>query len=82
MTPLGEIKRHNNVYTRNGSVPTFSNAYCYRWVMCYDKASGDALVIEVGDWKNNSRPRILPYKVKSIAGVKLTDAHDMDALLK
>ncbi|HYF50884.1 MAG TPA: prepilin-type N-terminal cleavage/methylation domain-containing protein, partial [Planctomycetota bacterium] len=48
---VGEIKRHNSVYTRGGQIPTYSNMYCYRWVLVYDTASGDHLVIEVGDWK-------------------------------
>jgi len=80
-SPVGEIKRHNNVYTRNGSVPTYGNMYCYRYVLVYDIASGDHLVIEVGDWKASCRPRILPQKIKTIAGTVVKDYREIDKLL-
>ena len=80
-SPIGEIKRHNNVYTRNGATPTYGNMYCYRFVLVYDTASGDHAVIEVGDWKSSCRPRILPQKVKFIAGVQVKDYRDIDKML-
>jgi prepilin-type N-terminal cleavage/methylation domain-containing protein len=78
---VGEIKRHNSVYTRNGAVPTYSDMYCYRSVLVYDTASGEHVVIEIGEWKSVSRPRIMNEKLTHVNGVPIADHRDIDKLI-
>jgi prepilin-type N-terminal cleavage/methylation domain-containing protein len=78
---VGEIKRHNAVMTRNGSVPTYNYDHCYRALLIYDVANGDHLVVEVGEWKATSRPRIIDGSINKLNGTVLTSPSQIDQLI-
>jgi len=79
--PIGEIKRHNSVYTKNGSCPTYDQYHCYLTVLVWDTTTGEHLIVEVGEHKSSSRPRILTKKLTHVNGTALTDYRQINTLL-
>jgi len=80
-TPVGEIKRHSSVYTKNGSCPTYDDYHCYLTVLVWDVNTGEHLIVEVGEHKSSSRPRILEKKLTHVNGTPLTDYRLISTLL-
>lgn len=81
-----EIKRHNVVYTRNGSSPDNESNYSYRFILVYDVSTGDHVVIQCAEWKSLSRPKILVnsqgnYSLTHINGQKLLKLSDMNKMV-
>jgi type II secretory pathway pseudopilin PulG len=80
-SPLGEIKRHNSVYTKNGSCPTYDQYHCYLTLVIWDVATGDHVIVEVGEHKSSSRPRVFDKKLSHINGVPLTDYKQINTMV-
>jgi prepilin-type N-terminal cleavage/methylation domain-containing protein len=79
--PVGEIKRHNSVYTKNGSCPTYDQYHCYLTLLIWDVTTGEHVIVEVGEHKSSSRPRILDKKLTHINGAPLTDYKAISSLV-
>jgi type II secretory pathway pseudopilin PulG len=78
---VGEIKRHESVYSSNGSVPTHTDLYVFRYVMIFDEASNEHVVIEVGEWKSVSRPRIVCRNLLIVNSIPLTSTTLIDSTI-
>jgi prepilin-type N-terminal cleavage/methylation domain-containing protein len=86
---IGEIKRHNSVYTRRGGAVHNNNAggatYAYNYALVLDEATGEHAVIQTGAWNSGTRPRLLPFSTYWVARVNataLTDLRQLPAALK
>jgi type II secretory pathway pseudopilin PulG len=63
--PVGEIKRHNSVYTRRGGAVHNNNfqdgaIYACNYVIVADETTGSHRIIQTGAWNSGTRPRLLP----------------------
>jgi prepilin-type N-terminal cleavage/methylation domain-containing protein len=88
MTPVYEIKRHNSVYSRSGAIITYGGSSSAKYILIYDKATGENCVIDYAEWRAVSRPRIItdasgmPKTITHTglpsAPVKLDSLHEID----
>jgi type II secretory pathway pseudopilin PulG len=64
---IGECKRHNIIYARNGGMPGYSDGiWSYFNLLVFDEATGEHVIVWCGEWRGNARPRILPYSLTRI----------------
>jgi prepilin-type N-terminal cleavage/methylation domain-containing protein len=75
---VGELKRHNTVFSRQGGTISWNNfdsqACAYNFVLIFDEVTGDHVVIQAGTWKSTTRPRLLPYTILNVTyGNAVTD---------
>ena len=77
----GEIKRHQTVYAQTGGIARNDNNYSYNFVLIFDQATGEHMVVEVGRAQSATRPRILPYQLTHIGGTKITNFKDINNLI-
>ena len=79
--PQGEIKRHQTVYSKTGGTARNDNNYAYNFVLIFDEATGEHLVMEVGRSQSATRPRILPYQLTHVGGTPIKDLRDLKNLI-
>jgi prepilin-type N-terminal cleavage/methylation domain-containing protein len=85
-TAVGEIKRHNTVFSRQGgtiSPNSFGSQACaYNFVLIFDEVTGDHVIIQAGSWKSTTRPRLLPYNILNITyGKAVKDYRQLSMLI-
>jgi type II secretory pathway pseudopilin PulG len=84
---LGEIKRHNIAYSRNGGMPGwYDGLNSYFTLLVFDEATGEHQLLWCGEWRASSRPRVLPYQLTQLgnpAGVfkQITDRKQIPQLI-
>ena len=67
---VGVWKRHAAVFVRSGAMSWYS----HRQVLIYEEASGDHLMITIGNnYNGTQRPRIDRNRIRKVAGNKLAD---------
>ena len=79
--PHGEVKRHETVFAQTGGTARNDNCYAYNYILIFDQATGEHLVVEVGRSQSATRPRILPYQLTHIGGTKITNFKDINNLI-
>ena len=79
--PIGEIKRHNIVYAKSGSLGSAGSIFAYGYVLVFDNETGDHIVIQAGQWRAATRPRILTYRLANIGGVPVTNTRQIPKLM-
>lgn len=66
---IGEIKRHHTVFSQRGGLVqqvTGSGCYAYDFILIYEEATGQHVVMEAGRSHSATRPRVLPYVLTHI----------------
>lgn len=83
---VGELKRHQVVYGRNGVLAEFQdpnwNGYpSYNLIVVYDETSGDYQLILISTGGMATRPKLIPNRLNSIDGKPLTNQLDLPKML-
>lgn len=80
-SPMGELKRHSVTFTRAGRTAGFGFQYNYPYVLVFDMATGEHLIITSGSWYSNARPRILPYSLTHIGIDQIKSHTEIESLI-
>ncbi len=75
--PIGELKRHQIAYGRNGALAYQS----YDLIIVYEEVSGDYQLIQVATGGMATRPKLIPDRLKTVGGKPLTNQKDLPKLL-
>jgi len=78
---IGEIKRHQIVFGRFGGLVYYGSIWTYGYVLVWDEASGEHTVIQAGEQKCATRPRVVCRALTHINKVLLTDYRDLSAMI-
>ena len=62
----GEIKRHCCAYDKRGAAAGETSQCNYQYLLVYDVTNGEHVIIQIGVFQSNSRPRILPFQLTHI----------------
>ncbi len=63
---VGELKRHCCAYDKRGAAAGEASQCNYQYVIVFDVTTGEHVVIQIGVFQNNARPRILPFQLTHI----------------
>jgi prepilin-type N-terminal cleavage/methylation domain-containing protein len=80
---IGEIKRHNIVFSSNGTIPCRNNYdHTFRYILIFDQAQNSYVVIEAGEFVSLSRPKVVNNSsLWSLNNVTLTPTSDFNAII-
>jgi type II secretory pathway pseudopilin PulG len=63
-SPLGEPKRRSTVFKPNGSIGhDYGSQYCYEYLCVYEEATGNHVVVSIGNRVTRVRPKIRGYNI-------------------
>lgn len=68
-SPLGELKRHHTVFSQRGGLVqqvTNTGCYAYDYLLIFEEATGQHVIVEAGRSHTATRPRVLPYQLTHI----------------
>lgn len=66
-SPYGEIKRHEIVFSRAGTMPNWYDGLNTCWnVLIFDEQTGEHSIIWAGSWLITAKPRVLPFNLNYV----------------
>lgn len=63
---VGEIKRHCCAYDKRGAAAGYDYQNNFYYALVLDETTGEHLLIQVGVFQSNGRPRILPWRISHV----------------
>ena len=63
---VGEIKRHCCAYDKRGAAAGEASQCNFQYVLVFDVTTGEHVIIQMGVFQSNARPRVLPFQLTHI----------------